>query len=297
MEYGRRFYKLSGSGNDFVAFDELTDRTPRSPPAADEIRALCRRGTGIGADGVMVLRPASDADYELVYYNADGSRAELCGNASLCSVRLALELGFARADGTVFVTDAGRITGRVRDGLPEVDLSPAEELAAARPDLEGEGLPAGEQRLGYAKVGVPHVVILCTDAQAADVERRGPELRHHRALADGANVNFVSGDAGRWAIRTFERGVEAETLACGTGSVATALLLAEWAGSAAAEESGGGGTARVHGTLPQERATELTTRSGLVHRVTLRRARVEDRWRPSLAGSARIVFRGELGEP
>lgn len=292
IAFGRTFFKLSGSGNDFVAFDELGTRSGYDPAwlTAEAIRALCARGQGVGADGVMVLRGASesDCDYQLLYYNADGSRAELCGNASLCSVRLATELGVARPAGMRFRTDAGLVTGRMDEGQPEVDLAPATELNAERGEL---GLSEeDERRIGFARVGVPHVVVLCADADAVDVAGRGARLRHHPALRDGANVNYVSRRGDEWRIRTFERGVEAETLACGTGSVASALLLDSWSRGGAAGEGAGD---RIG--PDDSAAVQLITSSGLRHRVRLRRA-ADGTLEPSLGGAASVVFRGELGE-
>src|SRR5687768_7078190 len=216
MKFGARFYKLSGSGNDFVAFDEMSASVPTLPDAA-RVRALCRRRTGVGADGVVVLGQAAGLDYQLVYYNRDGSRAELCGNASLCSVRLAVELGYADPSAVRFLTDSGVVFGRMTDGLPEVDLQPASDLEPERRDLLGEAAAGDERAIGFARVGVPHVVIACDDVTSVDLAARAPRLRHHPALRDGANVNFVSRRDSGWAIRTFERGVEEETLACGTG--------------------------------------------------------------------------------
>ena len=286
MRAGDRFRKLSGSGNDFVAFDRLGQGPGVTLPSPDEVRTLCRRGVGVGADGVLVLIDEPEADYRLVYYNADGGRAELCGNASLCSVRLAVEAGRGGQAGVRFVTDAGPMTGRLTaDGLPEIDLAPAQDLAPDRADLwtDSGGPAADEQRLGFARVGVPHVVVLCDAAASVPILDRAPGLRRHRALRDGANVNFVSAapEPGQWVMRTFERGVEAETLACGTGSVATALLLESWG---LATDSHGGPT-----------QVTLWTSSGLPLRVTLRRGE-DGELRPSLAGSARIVYQGELAE-
>lgn len=295
ISFGRRFFKLSGSGNDFVAFDELAapDSAVDDPSwlSVAGIQALCRRGQGVGADGVMILRPALDADYRLLYYNADGSRGELCGNASLCSVRLAIELGVARGDLIRFHTDVGLVTGRVTAGEPEIDLAPPSELQAERPDLGPSA--ADERRVGFARVGVPHVVVLCADADQVDVAARGPRLRHHAALRDGANVNYVSPQGDGWRIRTFERGVEAETLACGTGSVATALMLEAW--DAAGAPGGAGGVAERGAAGPTGDAVQLITTSGLRHRVRLQHA-ADGRLQPSLGGAARIVYRGELGE-
>lgn len=279
---GATFWKVSGSGNDFVAFDRMAAEPGAEValPSGDEVRALCRRGLGVGADGLMVLRRAAGVDYELVYYNADGSRADLCGNASLCGVRLAVELGYASATAVSFRADAGVMAARMADGLPEIDLAAATEFEADRRDLLPTG-PAPGDRIGFARVGVPHVVIRCTDAAAVDLERAAPHFRHHPALRDGANVNFASWSAGLVALRTFERGVEAETLACGTGSVATALLLAAWDSPDA---------------TPDERVTEIVTRSGLRHRVRTSAGTDVEPPRVSLAGTARLVFRATLGE-
>jgi diaminopimelate epimerase len=270
---GRGFFKMSGSGNDFVFFDARDD----APGALDDprrISALCARGTGVGADGVVFLeRPQSDGTaFRIRYYNADGSHGALCGNASLCSARLAVELGAAPPDGFAFGTDAGTLTARFVDGEPEIDLEP---VSGVQPATE---IPrqAGEHRIGFALAGVPHLVILVDDVERADVTGRGAPLRRHPSLADGANVNFVGRAPDGWAMRTFERGVEGETLACGTGAVATAILLATW------------------GEADPSAPIRLRTRSGRPLTVTLRRE--GDLWCPSLRGEGRIVFQGALGE-
>lgn len=279
---GAPFWKLSGSGNDFVAFDRMGEAPDEALPSGAAVRALCRRGLGIGADGVVVLRRAERVDYELVYFNADGSRADLCGNASLCSVRLAVELGYAARDRVRFRTDAGDMTGRIADGLPEIDLAPPSELVTMLADLLPAGEPPPGDRIGFARIGVPHLVVRCDDADRVDLDRVAPHYRHHPALRDGANVNFASRRPdGAVTLRTFERGVEAETLACGTGSVATALLLAAWD----ADGSEAGAT-----------ETEIVTRSGLRHRVRTRPPSAGSAAVVSLAGTARLVFRGTLAE-
>ncbi len=266
---GQHFHKMTGSGNDFVVFDS-TGGAASHLETGEAIRSLAARGTGIGADGVVFLERSGEADVRMRYYNSDGSEAALCGNASLCSVRLAVELGFAQAGGFLLHTAAGSLRARIRDNLPEVDLEPVTEV---RSDAKELGLQPGERRLGYARVGVPHVVVDVPDVQSADVTGRGPELRHHRSLADGANVNFVSKKStGEFAFRTFERGVEAETLACGTGAVATAIILTDWG------ESGG--------------ETTLWTRSALPLTVSLKRE--AGAWLPSLRGEGRIVFEGRI---
>jgi diaminopimelate epimerase len=265
----QRFFKMSGSGNDFVVFAGLDEATRElENPAA--IRSLSARGTGVGADGVVFIKKAPKGDVRMRYYNSDGSEAALCGNASLCSTRLAVELGLAQGGGFVLHTAAGALKARMRDGLPEVDLEPVTEVM---PDASHLGPHKNESRLGYARVGVPHVVVEVDDIEAVDVTGRGPVLRNHPALSDGANVNFVARRRdGSFAYRTFERGVEAETLACGTGAVATAIMLSIWGESA--------------------HETTLWTRSGLPLVVTL--ARKGPAWIPSLRGEGRIVFEGSL---
>jgi diaminopimelate epimerase len=266
---GQKFYKMTGSGNDFVVFD-ATGGSVAHLENEETIRSLSARGTGVGADGVVFLEKAGSGDVRMRYYNSDGSEAALCGNASLCSTRLAVDLGLAQAGGFVLHTAAGSLKARIREGLPEVDLDPVIEVKADAADL---GKKPGEARLGYACAGVPHVVVEIADIESADVTGRGPELRNHSALTEGANVNFVAKRPdGSFTYRTYERGVEGETLACGTGAVATAILLASWG------ESG--------------KETTLWTRSDLPLTVTLKRD--DGSWLPSLRGEGRIVFEGTV---
>ena len=268
---GHRFYKMTGSGNDFVVFD-ASDGAGSAFENSEAIQRLAARGTGVGADGVVFIERSGGSDVRMRYYNSDGTEAALCGNASLCSTRLAVELGLADAGGFILHTAAGALKARIRDGLPEVDLEPISEV---RPNASDLGLKPGERRLGFARAGVPHVIVDVQDLELADVTGRGPELRRHEALVDGANVNFVARRPdGSWGYRTYERGVEAETLACGTGAVAAAILLQTWG------ETGG--------------STTLWTRSGLPLTVTLRKD--GSAWLPSLRGEGRIVFEGRLRE-
>lgn len=287
---GRRFYKMTGSGNDFVFFDARGAwEAVLEEPAL--IRRLCARGTGVGADGVVVLGPASAPPgpggairVGLRYFNADGSRASLCGNATLCTTWLAAALAeggggpvAAARRGTVadaevtIETDAGVLRGRVVGGVAEFELPVVRVVRPSCPDLAVEG---AEVRLGYAVAGVPHLVLLVPDVAGADVRGRGAALRRAAALQpEGANVNFVARDAsGGWRMRTYERGVEGETLACGTGAVAAAVLLTLW------------GEAR--GTVA------LATRSGGV--LTVRLGVRDGGWWPVLRGEGRLVYAGEL---
>ena len=270
IQTGRPFYKLTGSGNDFVFVDAR-----RAPPGeladVETIRAVCSRGSGVGADGIVFLSAGKHAPVEIRYLNSDGSVAALCGNATLCAARLAKELQIVGGDRDFTIaTDSGDVTARFRDGRPEIDLQPVTDVQEC---FDGD-LETGEARLGFALVGVPHLIVLCADVDRAPVVERGRALRHHAKLTHGANVNFVSRHMGGWRIRTYERGVEAETLACGTGAVATSLLLAAWG------EAG--------------ETVELETKSGRSLRV---RHRSDGHQHvASLSGEARIVFVGQLAE-
>ena len=271
IPFGREFYKLSGSGNDFVFVDT------REEPAGlltqpEVIGAICNRGNGIGADGVVFLEATANATIRLIYINADGTRADLCGNATLCTARMARELGLVPASQEFTIeTDVGVLEARFIGEVPEIDLN---SVTDTRLD-SGIPLERGEQRMGFALAGVPHLTIVVDDLDAVDVVGRGRPLRRHPSLKAGANVNFVQAEAdGSFSYRTYERGVEAETLACGTGAVATAWLLTHW----------GMTTGPVR----------LKTRSGKT--VGVRFNGEGAGAKASLSGEARIVFRGRFGE-
>ena len=221
---GREFWKLTGSGNDFVFFDARDGRgVDLEQP--EVIQAICHRSNGIGADGIVLLKPGQgDAAVTIRYHNSDGSIASLCGNATLCATRLVTELAAAPGEGFGIATDAGLVKARLVGADPQIDLQPVIGVQADFPTV----LEAGERRIGFAEAGVPHLVVLVDDIERVPLVERGRSLRNLRQLAAGANVNFVSGAPGRWLMRTYERGVEEETLACGTGAVASAALLASW---------------------------------------------------------------------
>jgi diaminopimelate epimerase len=268
---GTVFYKMSGSGNDFVVLDGRTTSLDRWP--ADRIRVICDRRTGVGADGLVILTPQSADTVRMVYWNSDGSRAEMCGNAALCSGRLAADLELAAAGSLSLLTDAGAVQVRAQAGGDRAEVRlPDAELPQSVQGLEP--VP-GERWLAFGSVGVPHLVVRVDDVAAADLSGRGRELRSSSRLGPaGANVNFVSPPVGAdaaWSIRTYERGVEAETLACGTGAVATGLALA------AAGET--------------DFPVRLRSRSGLVLTVDahLEGGRATEIW---LGGQSRLVFRG-----
>jgi diaminopimelate epimerase len=272
---GLVFHKMSGSGNDFVILDGRYTLEPVW--TGERIRWLCDRREGVGADGMVLLTPEAPGRVRMDFWNCDGSRADMCGNAALCSTRLAAFLELAPSTGMRLVTRAGTFLTRCRPGageaaelnLPDFDLpTPPAGL------LKG----AGESQPVLATVGVPHLVMEVADLERPDLMERGRELRSHAALGRaGANVNFVAqmpGPTGsEWRIRTYERGVEGETLACGTGAVAAAVALVQ------------GGRATMPVTL-----TTRSTRS-LSIRATLSGSRAVDVW---LCGEGRLVFRGVL---
>ena len=155
---GRAFYKMSGSGNDFVVVDAM--REPAGHLShADTVQSICARATGIGADGIVFLEPSAIADYRMTYLNSDGSRADLCGNASLCTARLAIELGIVAGTEFSMETDAGILGARLQDGEPEVDLQAVTDIRRQLPIR----LEPGEEWIGFALVGVPHLIVRVGD--------------------------------------------------------------------------------------------------------------------------------------
>ncbi len=269
MKPGSVFYKMTGSGNDFVMFDGrhigAQDLTPGT------IAAVCDRRMGIGADGVGLLAPATDpgVHFAFRFWNRDGSVGPMCGNGALCATRLAVTLEYARSDEEVrFTTDAGIHRGRVVGDQSEIAL-PDCSMPAAVPSVR---TVAGEKEPVLVRPSVPHLVLTVDDVAGVAVEDRGPPLRHDPALGPvGANVNWISPRPdGSWKMRTFERGVEGETLACGTGAVACALTI---------------------GSRGAAAPIRLWTRSGLPLDVvfTLRGSTATS---IRLRGEGRLVFRG-----
>ncbi len=226
------FCKMTGSGNDFIVLDGRDTTESEWPP--ERIVAICDRRHGVGADGLIIVSPEGDGAARMIFFNNDGSRAPMCGNGALCSTRFASLWEMTDPGGMNLVTDAGTYRTRC---VGEQHLAELHLLDTPVPVAVDVARLPGEQWLGLGRVGGPHLVVLVDDIEAVDVMQRGRELRFHPACGpDGANVNFASrihnadpGDstAPRWAIRTYERGVEGETLACGTGTVASALAIAD----------------------------------------------------------------------
>ncbi|HVP15666.1 MAG TPA: diaminopimelate epimerase [Terriglobales bacterium] len=220
---GVPFVKMHGAANDFVVVDHRAPFLPDDP--AGWVRRVCDRRRGVGADGVLLLESDPELDFAMRYLNADGSPADYCGNGARCLARFALERGLGRAGRVRFRTDAGvQEAWRAAGGAIELHVGRVEP-----PGVEETLEAAGRSFTGRAvEVGVPHFVTRCDRLVEAPVAEWGAALRRHVRFAPaGANVDFVAPRGpGRLAMRTFERGVEAETLACGSGAMASAL----WAG-------------------------------------------------------------------
>lgn len=220
------FLKMNGAGNDFILLDNRAGNLQLTGP---QISRLCDRHRGIGADGVLVLEPAANgADFRMRYYNADGGEAEMCGNGARCFARFASELA-GPVERLSFETPAGVIAATLgRDGVT-LQMSDPKDL---RLNLDVCALQQ-TFRCHYIDSGVPHVVIPVESIAGVNVREIGSAVRHHAEFAPrGANVNFLERRAaGEIAIRTYERGVEDETLACGTGVVASALIFAATEGA------------------------------------------------------------------
>ncbi len=216
------FVKMHGAGNDFIMIDGRALASQGIDHS--QIAALCHRRLGVGADGMIVIRSVAEADFGMVYYNADGSEAEMCGNGARCAVAFAHRLGMAGRH-CRFQTSGGVLSGRLVDREVSVSLPPWRDW---RPDLKLEGSCHASHH--FVNTGVPHLVIPVPDVATVDVAHWGPLLRHHAVLGpDGANIDWVQTRAvsGAYPLRTYERGVEAETLACGTGAAAVAVVLCQ----------------------------------------------------------------------
>lgn len=224
------FMKLHGSGNDFVVIDNRGGVLAESE-LGEFSELVSRRARSIGADGVVLIEnPVEpETDFHWRYFNADGSEGEMCGNGAMCGARFAELVGAASAT-TAFSTMSGIVRARVEPESGLVDLAmpdtgPIEDVRAV--EVAGD-----VYEVTPIAVGVPHAVLLVEDADAfggrTDLERVGRAIRLSDAFApSGTNVNIVSPLSGnRLRMRTYERGVEAETLACGTGAVASAVVSA-----------------------------------------------------------------------
>ncbi len=267
------FYKMSGSGNDFIIVDN------RSGLVGDNegpgwARRLCRRKVSVGADGLILIEPPTmpNTDFKWRFYNADGSEAEMCGNGGRCAARFAYVNRIA-GPGMTFETIAGLIRAEVTDHRVKLEITPPRDMRMDIKVLTNQG----EYMVHFINTGVPHVVYFVSDLDKVNATEWGRGIRFHAEFQPaGTNVNFVRVlDKHNISIRTYERGVEDETLACGTGSVAAAIIAS-----------------LKHGTVPP---VHVQTRGGEMLNVYFKSG-------PGgissvfLEGEARIVYEGLLRE-
>lgn len=222
-----QFVKMNGAGNDFVMID---NRDLRLNLSGAQIARLCDRHRGIGADGLLLVEPATNGgDFKMRYYNADGGEAEMCGNGARCFGRFVNHLHGGALQEVCFETLAGLISAEFEGSQVRINMSEPFDLKLR------QNLSVAGQTLAVHSIntGVPHAVVFVDDVETVAVRQLGAGLRHHEAFTPkGTNANFVqvlAPDSIR--IRTYERGVEDETLACGTGMVACALIHHELTGA------------------------------------------------------------------
>ena len=215
-----RFTKMNGAGNDFVLLD---NRRGEIQLEREQIARICDRHRGVGADGILLLEKAANgADFRMRYYNADGGEAEMCGNGARCFARYAYKV--AGAAGQIsFETPAGVIGAELHGESVTLQMSEPQDL---RLSISLSGV-ADYESIHFINSGVPHVVVPVPRIEDIDVRRDGAAIRRHAMFSPkGTNVNFLERRGpSSIAIRTYERGVEDETLACGTGVVASALIF------------------------------------------------------------------------
>ncbi len=283
-----RFYKYHGAGNDFVLLENLNGEIEEEAKA-ELARVLCDRHFGVGGDGLLLVERSSRAEARFRYFNGDGSEAEMCGNGMRCFAKHLYDFGIVKREEMRIETLAGIINVRVfpHEGVVrevEVELGAPRLLRREIPAL-GEGrflnqllkVEDKELRVSAVNTGVPHAVVFVEDVESVDVHRLGRALRFHRLFPQGANVNFLQKlGENTFAVRTYERGVEGETLACGTGVAACAavvVLLGEASPGKVVEIRARGGTLFVRAQM----------RNGEVVNLRMR-------------GPAKRVFRGETEE-
>lgn len=263
------FYKMSGAGNDFIIIDN------RNQAVADEglsdfIARVCRRKMSVGADGLILIEVSDQFDFRWRFFNSDGSTAEMCGNGARCAARFAHLTGIA-GNTLAFETDAGRVSAQITDERVKVKMPDPSNLKLAYP-LK---LAAHELEISTINTGVPHAVVIVERVADVDVLTLGREIRFHQAFAPaGTNANFIQRDKeNAIEIRTYERGVEDETLACGTGAIASAIISAS--------------------RFKMNSPIDVKTRSG-VH-LTIYFNSSDDQYKDIyMEGDARIIYIGEL---
>ena len=204
------FHKYQGTGNDFIIIDNRQSVFPKNDTKL--VARLCDRKYGIGADGLILLEPANSADFQMVYYNADGNEGSMCGNGGRCVVSFAAELNIV-TDRAKFIAVDGVHEALIDTGLVTLSMNDVVEIKEKPNYL-------------FLNTGSPHHVQMIENLESYDVRKEGEKLRYGLYGQKGSNINFVTKkDANTFTIRTYERGVENETLSCGTGVTAVAIAM------------------------------------------------------------------------
>jgi diaminopimelate epimerase len=268
-EHPLSFAKMAGAGNDFVIID---NRGGRIADAVELTRRICTHHLSVGADGLILIEPSEHAHFAMRYFNSDGSGGEFCANGTRCAARYAVLQAIAPKRMNI-ETDAGVVSAEVSDSTVTLTLPPPRSFRAERPLRLGESVIRGSS----IWVGVPHYVIFFDgDLWSADIVPAGRAIRVHPELEGegGANVNFVVvRDEHSIEVRTYERGVEAETLSCGSGVVASVA------------------TSAFFGKVSSP--VSVLTRSGIILQVAFARHGAELR-DVRLTGDARLIYRAAL---
>ena len=213
------FTKMHGAGNDFVMIENLDGAIELT---SDQGANLCDRRFGIGADGLILLNPptAEGADATMIYYNADGGRVDMCGNGARCFTFFAILNGVGNGKEVNFTTDAGPMRAEADEGQYTIRMPPVHSIELD----QNLSTVHGSYDFAFMNTGVEHVVVFTNDVEAIDIVPEGRAIRYHEGFPAGTNSNFAQiEDDGLIVVRTYERGVENETLACGTGVVAVAI--------------------------------------------------------------------------
>ncbi|MEI6563128.1 MAG: diaminopimelate epimerase [bacterium] len=249
------FWKMHGAGNDFI----LVDDRKLTFPVKDQawLAAMGQRRTGAGCEGIILIQPSNRANFAMRFFNPDGSEVDMCGNGARCVARLAYDLEVAPSRMT-FETGAGIIAAEMIGDQVRLAMTPPKDWRLNQV-IEVNGV---KRPYGFVNSGVPHVVLPCDHLDREDVGTTGSAIRHHKDFAPkGTNVNFVQ-VTGHSAlrIRTYERGVEAETLACGTGMVAAGLIAGRmgWVKAPVKITCAHGDVLEVNYKLTPDDATEVT---------------------------------------
>ncbi len=265
------FMKLSGAGNDFVIINNLNQIVDSTDSKfMNFVTKVCQRRMSVGADGVLLVEPTEDVDFRMRYFNADGGEVETCGNGARCISKYAYLNGIV-SEQMRFLTNAGIYEAEVVGDNVKVGMSNPTDIRINVPLR----LEDGAHNVGFANSGVPHVVFFVDDLEATDVFDLGQQTRYHNDFKPaGTNANFIRIHSQELIeIRTYERGVENETLACGTGSIASAIVSATLGKvkSPVSVKTASGVVLKIHFDLENDAAKNVY-----------------------LEGDARVIFAGEL---